>query len=800
MRLPIISSSTPAMPPPSLPIAPHDLQPPDGRSLLLAAETAARAALAAHTWAAAAAAANSTRPGGSGDGGSDDSGRELQNWSSIIGIVTAIVGNMLIALALNVQRYAHISLHRKRLEVRERARQALRNAAKGGQNGDGARVYGTLGAGLDGGRTQHGENGRDEDESHLPHESNPLAQSIQSTGSSSSRSDDDGDIESTNYLKSPSWWLGQVLITVGEMGNFLAYGFAPASIVSPLGVVALVSNCVIAPIFFKEVFRQRDFLGVVVAVAGAITVVMSANTEETKLAPHDVWKAITTFEFKIYMAVSCSLIALLMWMSPRYGHRSILIDLGLVGLFGAYTALATKGVSSMLSSTLLGAFTTPVTYALLFVLLGTAVMQVRYVNKALQRFDSTQVIPIQFVIFTLSVIIGSAVLYRDFEKTTGDQAVTFVGGCLLTFFGVFLITSGRAPHNEDEEGLSDVEGIEETIGLHEQDPVGSSGGQRPNTTASTGDDTPSRRSSRVSFMDAAVKPAAVLLDSGIPSLRMPPSSRSPMGVNDTVDIAAEDAPLLGGSPWVASPVAHTALGIVDPSIDGGVGRQRRTFSTESVDDAFQPDGGGRAVMSAPTSTLPTPHGNSDPFDMCLPIFMPSTGTSYPDTPATPRPPTARPQSHHFSGPIISPSPLSSTVSAVVADTLLLRSVESPSSTRRLGVRRSRPGLRSSLFMPHDEALSPVRSDVTSWTASDGGARLEGGVAVEDGGGPSAAENQDDEDTANQGGFRGRARSLSVTLGELFGSRTPRRRRDSEPDDDQAGLLAPAPGPGSTREL
>ena len=64
----------------------------------------------------------------------------------------------------------------------------------------------------------------------------------------------------------------------------------------------------------------------------------------------------------------------------------------------------------MLSSTLLGAFTTPVTYALLFILLSTAIMQVRYVNKALQRFDSTQVIPIQFVLFTLCVIIGSAVL------------------------------------------------------------------------------------------------------------------------------------------------------------------------------------------------------------------------------------------------------------------------------------------------------------------------------------------------------------------------------------------------------
>ena len=130
--------------------------------------------------------------------------------------------------------------------------------------------------------------------------------------------------------------------------------------------------------------------------------------------------------------------------------------------------MATKGVSSMLSATLWRAFTTPVTYVLLLILLGTAIMQVRYVNKALQRFDSTQVIPIQFVMFTLCVIIGSAVLYRDFERTSGEQASKFVGGCLLTFFGVFLITSGRASDDDDEENLSDAEGIEETINLSEQ--------------------------------------------------------------------------------------------------------------------------------------------------------------------------------------------------------------------------------------------------------------------------------------------------------------------------------------------
>lgn len=275
---------------------------------------------------------NGTNPGGGGEGGD----HELQNWSSLIGIITAICGNVLIALALNVQRYAHIRLHRHKAAVRERARQALRNATQ--QQGQSVGGYGAVGT-SNGAASTHREDDSDDEDEEDAHETDPLTQSFRSDDSRwtlGSDSDENSPKVASSYLQDPYWWLGQVLITVGEMGNFLAYGFAPASIVSPLGVVALVSNCVIAPIFFKEVFRQRDFWGVIIAIGGAVTVVLSAKTEETKLGPHDVWDAITTMEFEIYMGVSIALIALLMYLSPRYGNRTILIDLGLVGLFGTY--------------------------------------------------------------------------------------------------------------------------------------------------------------------------------------------------------------------------------------------------------------------------------------------------------------------------------------------------------------------------------------------------------------------------------------------------------------------------------
>lgn len=120
-------------------------------------------------------------------------------------------------------------------------------------------------------------------------------------------------------------------------------------------------------------------------------------------------------------------------------------------IVGGYTALSTKGVASLLSYTLWRVITFPVFYLLLAILIGTAVMQIKYVNRALQRFDATQVIPVQFVLFTLSVILGSAVLYRDFKRTSGDDAGKFVGGCAMTFLGVWFITTGRPRRHDDED-------------------------------------------------------------------------------------------------------------------------------------------------------------------------------------------------------------------------------------------------------------------------------------------------------------------------------------------------------------
>lgn len=656
-----------------------------------------------------------------------DTAAKIREWSSVIGIITAIIGNILISFALNIQRYAHI-----RLGQEQRAGGQEEN---GGQHKYKQKSYGTqqqgkmaedratanLNSAVEGGALveEGGQNRRNE---FMP----PTSIHSRSSDSILEQSEKQPHEEQRkSYLRSPYWWAGIILMIVGEAGNFLAYGFAPASIVAPLGVVALVSNCIIAPCLLKERFRQRDFWGVMVAAAGAVVVVLSAKTSETKMGPEDIWGAITRWEFELYLGITAFLIITLMWASGKYGERTILIDLGLVGLYGTllmphaltiltieiggYTALSTKGIASLLSYTLWHALTFPVTYLLVFILVVSALLQIRYVNRALQRFSSTQVIPTQFVLFTISVIIGSAVLYRDFESATAERVGKFVGGCILTFLGVYLITSarGQTENDRDNDDLSDEEN---GIGLIDEERYQDGPEERMlrhESTSSIRLSNPAHSRSRRASRQQSDGPSSL--------------PRTPHRTPSTVS----DLPLREHS----TPASPSAL-LENP--------------WQSSQDQSERPRALETTISAPL--LPTEAHITDPL-------TPNTTRRQPDSPRKTdrdRPSTLSRASvaRMMPGPLI--SPLSNPLSAIVADSLR-RGVDLSSP-----IGRRRPG------------LSALRKSRSQRSPSGDGESSPLGPRIETA-------------TTTMGNPSPRGRSFSVSLGEFF--RLKKGERGSSETED-----------------
>ncbi|KIJ70251.1 hypothetical protein HYDPIDRAFT_77939 [Hydnomerulius pinastri MD-312] len=286
----------------------------------------------------------------------------------------------------------------------------------------------------------------------------------------------------SDYLRSKLWWLGFILMNVGETGNFISYAFAPASVVAPLGTFALVANCFFAPLMLKERFRPRDLFGILLAIIGATTVVLSTPSSDgapPTLTPEALIRAITQRSFIIFSIVYLVSAVILAGLSEgSIGRRIVVVDVGLCAIFGGFTVLATKAISTLLTKEWAQMFAEWITYPVLAVLLVTGVLQIRYLNRALKRFDSKIVIPTQFVFFTLSAVIGSAVLYGDFRRATFHQMVTFLYGCGATFAGVFVIAwipSGekRDVGQDDEERGEEPGRLEDALRIDGNAAVGS---------------------------------------------------------------------------------------------------------------------------------------------------------------------------------------------------------------------------------------------------------------------------------------------------------------------------------------
>lgn len=128
------------------------------------------------------------------------------------------------------------------------------------------------------------------------------------------------------------------------------------------------------------------------------------------------------------------------------------------------------------------------------------------------------VIPTQFVLFTLAAIIGSAVLYRDFDDISFHRFVVFIYGCLTTFLGVYLLTREDEPANAEPDP-------ESTVPLDES--------SSPET----------RRRSLVVNFTPLLTPRTIRIPEGAPTLRSR-ASRASLGLSPAYLLLASQ----GGSP------------------------------------------------------------------------------------------------------------------------------------------------------------------------------------------------------------------------------------------------------------
>jgi magnesium transporter len=253
------------------------------------------------------------------------------------------------------------------------------------------------------------------------------------------------DISHKHYSRRPLWWFGLFLMIFGEVGNFTAYGFAPASMVAPLGTVAVVSNVFIAITFLKEKLRNVDILGTCSALVGAILIISFSRKGEGILNGDQLTRQLLTLPFLLYGTVEGLLLLTLLIAHHGFHNNSVVVLLLISAVIASFTIISAKGVSGMIQLTLNGMmqWKYPILYIMIVVLVVTGVVQVIYINRAMKNHDSTLVVPTNFVFFTISAILSGIIYYNEFDGLTMTQVLLFLLGCMFSFIGVFLIQYDR---------------------------------------------------------------------------------------------------------------------------------------------------------------------------------------------------------------------------------------------------------------------------------------------------------------------------------------------------------------------
>ncbi|KAD4584800.1 hypothetical protein E3N88_22401 [Mikania micrantha] len=157
------------------------------------------------------------------------------------------------------------------------------------------------------------------------------------------------------YLLEPLWWIGMFTMVVGEFANFIAYIYAPAVLVTPLGALSIIVSAVLAHFLLKEKLRRMGILGCVLCIVGSTVIVLHAPGEHSIHSVEEIWDLATQPAFLLYTASAIAVVlVLVLYCEPRYGQTNMMVYIGICSINGSLTVMSVKAIGIAIKLTLEG--------------------------------------------------------------------------------------------------------------------------------------------------------------------------------------------------------------------------------------------------------------------------------------------------------------------------------------------------------------------------------------------------------------------------------------------------------------
>lgn len=165
------------------------------------------------------------------------------------------------------------------------------------------------------------------------------------------------------------------------------------------------------------------------------------------------------------VCVLVSSLLLIFVAGPRYGRSNVLVYVLVCSAIGSLSVSCVKGLGIALKELFAGkpVLKEPLGWVLLVCLVICISVQINYLNKALDIFNTSVVTPIYYVLFTTAVMTCSAILFKEWQHMVLDNIIGTISGFLTIVSGIFLLHAFRdVPFTPDllplflQQGRADV--------------------------------------------------------------------------------------------------------------------------------------------------------------------------------------------------------------------------------------------------------------------------------------------------------------------------------------------------------
>ncbi|XP_072920808.1 magnesium transporter NIPA2-like [Hemitrygon akajei] len=251
------------------------------------------------------------------------------------------------------------------------------------------------------------------------------------------------------YLKEWLWWGGLLSMGAGEAANFAAYMFAPATVVTPLGALSVLISAVLSSYVLHEGLNIHGKLGCLLCIVGSTVIVIHAPIEEGIHSLDEMQGKLKDTGFIVFAIVIILVsVVLIFFIAPKVGPTNILVYIFICSLIGAFSVSSVKGLGIVIKELFENktVISKPLSWALLLTLIISISVQINYLNKALDTFNTSIVTPIYYVLFTTIVIMCSVILFKEWNNVDIKDVIGIISGFCTIILGIFLLHAFKDIH------------------------------------------------------------------------------------------------------------------------------------------------------------------------------------------------------------------------------------------------------------------------------------------------------------------------------------------------------------------